>query len=159
MSRISLALYQPDIAANVGAMMRLCACFAVKMSVIAPCGFVFDDKKLQRAGMDYRDLATTELVPSWDDFLHQVGQRRIVLMTTKGATPYQEFTFRADDILLMGRESSGVPPEVHERADSRVVIPMQSDARSLNIGMAASIALTEALRQTGGLPDMKATGS
>ena len=147
---IRLALYQPDMPPNTGAMMRLCACFGVSLDIIQPCGFVFDDKKLRRAGMDYIDQVDYTLHKSWDDFLKTVESRRLVLLTTKGATPYNKTIFQPDDILLMGRESAGVPEDVHARADARVVIPMQPDARSLNVGMAAAIVLSEALRQTDG---------
>ena len=147
---LRLALYQPDMPPNTGAMMRLCACFAVAMDIIQPCGFVFDDKKLRRAGMDYIDQLDYTLHKSWDDFLQTVGTRRIVLLTTKGATPYVQTEFRPDDILLVGRESAGVPDDVHARANARVLIPMQAGTRSLNVGMAAAIVMGEALRQTGG---------
>ncbi|MER2520762.1 MAG: tRNA (cytidine(34)-2'-O)-methyltransferase [Bdellovibrionales bacterium] len=143
-----LALYQPDMAPNVGAMMRLCACLGARMEIIEPCGFVFDDRKLKRAGMDY--IGQVELVRhgSWEAFLKQVGAARIVLLTTKAEESLYDFAFRTDDILLMGRESAGVPDDAHCRADARIKIPMQGDARSLNIGMAAAMAMAEAIRQT-----------
>ena len=151
MSHLRLALYQPDMPPNTGAMMRLAVCLGVGLDIIQPCGFVFDDKKLRRAGMDYIDMLDYALHASWDDFLAQVGARRIVLLTTKAATPYHQTTFRPDDILMVGRESAGVPDHVHDRADARVIIPMQPTARSLNVGMSAAIVMSEALRQTGGL--------
>src|SRR5271170_7222028 len=147
---LRLALYQPDIAANTGAMMRLCACFGVGLDIIEPCGFALDDQKLRRAAMDYIDRLSYARHRSWDDFAAQLGKRRLILMTTKGATPYYDFTFEKDDILLAGQESAGVPPDVHQRADFRLVVPMQPGLRSLNVAMSAAIVLSEALRQTGG---------
>lgn len=149
---VRLALYQPDIAANTGAMMRLCACFGAELDIIEPCGFVLDDQKLRRAGMDYLDHVSYQRHRSWEEFEAQIGQRRLVLLTTKGATPYQDFNFRDTDILLVGRESAGVPDNVHARADARLVIPMQPAVRSLNVAMSAAIMLAEALKQTGGFP-------
>lgn len=146
---VRLALFQPDIAPNVGAMMRLCACLGARLEIIEPCGFVFDDRKLKRAGMDY--IGQVDLVRhgSWEAFLEQVGAARIVLLTTKAEGTLYDFAFRPDDILLMGRESAGVPEDVHCRADARITIPMRGEARSLNVGMAAAMALSEAMRQTG----------
>ncbi len=146
-SLLRLALYQPDQAPNTGAMMRLCACLGTGLDIIEPCGFVLDDKRLRRAGMDYIDQLDYSRHASWNDFTGQVGRRRLVLLTTRADMPYHQFEFRPDDILLMGRESAGVPDEVHARADARIIIPMQASARSLNVGMAAAIVLSEALRQ------------
>jgi tRNA (cytidine/uridine-2'-O-)-methyltransferase len=144
-----LALFEPDIAANTGSLIRLSACLGVDLHVIEPCGFVFDDKKLARAAMDYRDLARLTRHASWEGFLEAKGGRRLVLLTTRGALPYTQFAFRDGDILLLGRESAGVPEHVHARADASLIIPMQKDARSLNVALAAAMALGEALRQTG----------
>jgi tRNA (cytidine/uridine-2'-O-)-methyltransferase len=146
-----VALYQPDIAPNTGAIMRLCACFGVALDIIEPCGFVLDDRKLRRAGMDYMEYLDYTRHACWEDFLKQSGSRRLVLLTTKAEQAYDRFVFQADDVLLLGRESAGVPFDVHQRADARVLIPMRKPARSLNVGMAAAIVLGEALRQTGGL--------
>src|SRR3982750_3412876 len=112
---IRLALYQPDIPQNSGAAMRLCACLGAGLDIIEPCGFVWDDKKIRRSGMDYIDAVDMKRYVSWTQFLDsQRGKRRIILLTTKGAAAYTEFVFRPDDILLAGRESAGVPDEVHE---------------------------------------------
>lgn len=149
---LRLALYQPDMPPNTGAMMRLCACLGVTLDIIQPCGFVLDDKKLRRAGMDYIDHLAYTVHSSWQHFLTTIGTRRLVLLTTKGAVPYPQVQFQPDDILLMGRESAGVPEDVHERADLRTFIPMVAEARSLNVSMAAAIVLAEALRQTNTFP-------
>lgn len=142
-----LALYQPDIPPNVGTMMRLCACLGVAMDIIEPCGFPLDDAKLKRAAMDYIDHLDLTRHRSWEDFVAQIGARRLVLLTTKGAVPYTDFQFQPDDILMVGRESAGVPNHVHDRADARIVIPVQPPLRSLNVAISASMALGEALRQ------------
>jgi tRNA (cytidine/uridine-2'-O-)-methyltransferase len=146
-SEIRLALYQPDMAPNTGAMMRLCACLGVGLDIIEPCGFPFDDRKLKRAAMDYVDHLEYRRHFSWNDFRGQLGARRLVLLTTKAELSYDRFAFKADDVLMVGRETSGVPPEVHRSVDASVLIPMHPAARSLNVGMAAAIVLSEALRQ------------
>ncbi len=142
-----LALYQPDIPQNTGAMLRLGACLGIGLDIIEPCGFVWDDKKLRRVAMDYIDHLNYARHSSWQAFLDQVGSRRIILLTTKAATPYTSFAFRSDDILMVGRESAGVPDAVHDRADGRVIIPMAAGLRSLNVAMAAAMVVGEALRQ------------
>jgi tRNA (cytidine/uridine-2'-O-)-methyltransferase len=147
-----LALFQPDIAPNAGAMLRLCACFGVAADVIEPCGFVWSDAKLRRAGMDYLDQVELRRHASWDAFRAARGPGRLVLLTTSGDVALPGFAFRADDTLMVGRESAGVPAEVHEAADARLVIPLAPGARSLNVALAAAIALGEALRQTGQWP-------
>lgn len=151
-----LALYQPDIPHNLGAVIRLAACFGCGLDVIEPCGFPFGDRGLRRAGMDYIARAAITRHPSWDVFLAAPPPGRLVLLTTKGATPLPAFAFRPDDTLLLGREEAGVPDAVHQRADARVVIPIRAETRSLNVGMAAAIALSEALRQTGQYPTVRA---
>jgi tRNA (cytidine/uridine-2'-O-)-methyltransferase len=147
---IELALYQPDIAANTGTLARLCACLGLKLTIIEPAGFAWDDSKLRRAGMDYLDIAAIQRVPSWQHFCDVTKGRRILLLTTKAAQPYTRFEFQADDILLLGRESSGVPEAVHAHASARLTVPMQPHARSLNVALAASMVVGEALRQTQG---------
>ncbi|MDI7774884.1 tRNA (cytidine(34)-2'-O)-methyltransferase [Asticcacaulis sp. EMRT-3] len=150
-----LALYQPDIPQNLGAALRLSAAFAIELDVIEPCGFPLGDKAIRRAAMDYAACAKVSHHASWTaylDFLSDLPRSRLVLMTTKAAEPLYDFTFRPDDILLMGRESAGVPDEVHARADARLLIPMSPQARSINVINAASMALGEGLRQTGGFP-------
>ena len=150
-TRLRLALYQPDIAENTGAIMRLCACLGAGLDIIEPCGFVLDDRRLKRAAMDYLTHLDWTRHASWEEFLSTLGGRRIVLLTTKADMPYHRFAFRPDDILLAGRESAGVPDDVHARADARILVPMQKGVRSLNVATAASIVLGEALRQTEGL--------
>ncbi|HMP62422.1 MAG TPA: tRNA (cytidine(34)-2'-O)-methyltransferase [Phenylobacterium sp.] len=149
-----LALFQPDIPQNVGAALRLAACLDVDLEVIEPCGFPLSDKAVRRAALDYGRLARWTRRASFEDFLAapERGQGRLVLFTTQGATPLHDFVFEPGDTLLFGRESSGAPPEVHAAADARVVIPLAPEARSLNLTVTAAIAVSEALRQTGGFP-------
>ena len=149
---LRLALYQPDQAPNTGAMIRLCACFGVEMDIIDPCGFPFDMRRFKRVAMDYTEHTKFTRHRSWKDFQAQLGPRRLVLLTTKAEMPYHEFAFRDGDVLMVGRESAGVPDDVHNSVDARVLIPMQKPARSLNIGMAAAVVLSEALRQIKGFP-------
>lgn len=149
---MKIVLYQPDIAGNLGAAMRLCACFDVPLEVIEPCGFPLTAKALRRTAMDYGAPETLVRHTTWDAFIESKGPGRLILLTTKGAVPLPGFTFKSDDILLFGRESAGVPDNVHAASDGRVIIPIAEDARSLNLVTSASIALFEALRQTGGLP-------
>jgi tRNA (cytidine/uridine-2'-O-)-methyltransferase len=146
-----LALYQPDIPQNTGAILRLAACFAMPVDVIEPCGFAFDDRRLRRAGMDYLDHVQLHRHRSWEAYraarVEQPG--RLILLTTKGAMPHVDCRFEAADSLLLGRESAGVPEEVHSVADLRVRVPMQTGLRSLNVAMAAAIVAGEAMRQLG----------
>lgn len=146
-----IALYQPDQAGNVGTILRLAACLGVPVDIIEPCGFPWGDKALKRAGMDYAEIANVTRHGSWDAF-EEGTAGRLVLLTTKGGTALPRAGFREDDILLLGSESSGVPPAVHDRADLRVRIPQAAGTRSLNIAVAAGIGLAEALRQTDGWP-------
>jgi tRNA (cytidine/uridine-2'-O-)-methyltransferase len=151
---MEIALFQPDIAGNVGTTLRTAACFGVPAHIIEPCGFPFSDGALKRAGMDYAVRANVRRHPSWDAFRiwSQIGGQRLVLLTTGGATPLPQFDFDQSDILLFGSESAGVPHHVHDAVTARVAIPMQSGFRSLNVAVAAGIALAEALRQTKGFP-------
>jgi tRNA (cytidine/uridine-2'-O-)-methyltransferase len=148
---MQLALYQPDIPQNTGAMLRLAACFGLGVDVILPCGFLFDDRRLRRAGMDYIDRVTIAKHASWQAYLAARAANprlgRLVLLTTKAETPYTAFAFQPEDTLLVGRESGGVPPEVAAAADARIVIPMRPGLRSLNVAMAAAIVAGEAIRQ------------
>jgi tRNA (cytidine/uridine-2'-O-)-methyltransferase len=146
-----LALYQPDIAQNVGALLRLAACLALPVHLIEPLGFVFGDARLRRAGMDYLDHVEITRHSGWDSFRAQVPGR-LVLLTTKASVRHVDCVFRPDDTLMVGRESIGVPDDVHAAADLRVRIPMQAGMRSLNVTLAAAIVLGEALRQTAGWP-------
>jgi tRNA (cytidine/uridine-2'-O-)-methyltransferase len=146
---IEIALYQPDIAPNAATIARLCACFGLKLTIIEPAGFVATDSAWRRAGMDYLDQLELIHAPSWEAFRTANSGRRLVLLSTKAALPHTAFRFEADDILLFGRESAGVPDAVHEAVNHRVVIPMRKGLRSLNVAMAASLVAGEALRQTG----------
>ncbi|HEV2531176.1 tRNA (cytidine(34)-2'-O)-methyltransferase [Phenylobacterium sp.] len=146
-----LALFQPDIPQNLGAALRLGACLGVGIDVIEPCGFPLDDRAVRRAAMDYATQAEVTRHASWSDFLTN-RRGRIILLTTRAAEPFHGFSFRDDDILLFGRESAGVPEEVHAAADARLAIPLMPGARSLNVVTAAAIAIGEALRQTDGFP-------
>ena len=146
-----LALFEPDIPQNAGALLRLGACLGVPVDIIEPCGFVLDDRRLQRAGMDY--LAQVELTrySSWQRY-RDGRAGRLILLTTKAETSYLDFAFQRSDTLMVGRESAGAPETVHQAADARIVIPMLRGMRSLNVALAAAMALGEALRQTDQLP-------
>lgn len=146
-----LALYQPDIPQNAGTILRLAACLGVGVDIIEPAGFPTTDRAFRRAGMDYLDHVEVVRHKSFDDFNSARGEARLILLTTKANTVYTNFDFKPDDILLLGRETAGVPQSVHEFANARIVIPMQSGLRSINIAVAAAMVIGEALRQTGGL--------
>ena len=152
-----LALFEPDIAQNTGAMMRTCACLGVDAAIIEPAGFRMSDSRFKRAAMDYIDALDVESHGSWASFAawRAAHQRRLVLLTTKGETCLWDFAFREMDIILVGRESSGVPEAVRASADVRLRIPIRPGLRSLNVGIAATIAMTEGLRQLGRLPLLK----
>jgi tRNA (cytidine/uridine-2'-O-)-methyltransferase len=144
-----LALYEPDIAANTGAMLRTCACFGADAAIVEPAGFVFSDRRFRRAGMDYLDaiaIARHASFAAFEDWRRREG-RRLALLTTRGAVDLWDFAFEAGDVLMVGRESAGVPDAVHEAADARVKIPINAPLRSLNVGVAAAVALAEATRQ------------
>ncbi len=146
-----LALYQPDIPGNTGGLIRLAACLGVPLDVIEPAGFVFTERELRRAAMDYAPLAEIARHADWEAFrAARVG--RIVLLTTRASDSYMGFAFARGDVLLLGRESAGVPAAVHEAADARLRVPMRPGARSLNVVVAAAMVLGEALRRTGGFP-------
>ncbi|GAA0647851.1 tRNA (cytidine(34)-2'-O)-methyltransferase [Brevundimonas lenta] len=142
-----LALFQPAIPQNVGACIRLSACFGVELHVIEPTGFRFDDRAMKRAALDYGPLGHMTRHADWDAFQASRNTGRLVLFTTRGATPLTQFRFHPDDTLLFGSEPTGAPEYVHEAADARVVIPIRADARSLNLSVSAGIAVWEALRQ------------
>ena len=143
-----IALYEPDIAANVGAILRTATCFGIPVDLIEPMGFPWSRQAMARSGMDYADAADVTRHVDWAAFLETV-RGRIVLLTTKGAVPMGDAVFHQDDVLLLGSEGRGVPDSVHARADVRVVIPMRAGFRSLNIGVSAAMVLGEAMRQTG----------
>src|SRR6266568_492583 len=148
---LRLALFEPDIPQNTGALLRLAACLGVEVDLIEPCGFLFDDRRLRRAALDYAARVRVRRHASWSAFLAERDPRsRLILLTTGATVSLYRFAFAAGDTLLLGRESAGVPDFVHEAAFARVVIPLQSGARSLNVALAGAIALAEALRQTGG---------
>jgi len=146
-----LALYQPDIAQNTGTILRLAACMGVAVDLIEPAGFVLDDRHLRRAAMDYRDAVVLDRHISWQAF-HAAPRGRLVLLTTRAATSYVEAHFLPDDTLLLGRESAGVPDEVHAAAALSISVPMRPLLRSLNVAVAAAMVLGEALRQTRQFP-------
>ncbi len=155
---IHLALYQPDIPQNAGAAMRLCACLGAPLDIIEPCGFIWDDRKIRRAGMDYIDALDIQRHASWPAFIDSYqNRRRIILLTTKAQSAYTDFAFMPNDIILAGRESAGVPDDVHEAADERITIPMAPGMRSLNVVNAAAMVLGEALRQTNANAEKKQT--
>ena len=148
-----LALFEPDIPQNTGTLLRLAACFGVPVDLIEPCGFIFDDRRLRRALLDYAARVTICRHNSWDAFeADRNPVSRLILLTTRGNVALDRFAFAASDTLLLGRESAGVPDFVHQAAAARVVIPLAPGARSLNVALAGAIALYEALRQTGGFP-------
>ena len=147
-----LALFEPDIPQNAGALLRLGACLDVPVDIIEPSGFLFSDTQLKRSGMDYLDLAQCVRHASWEKFLAARGDNRIVLLTSKASTSYAGFEFAGGDTILLGRESAGVPQAVHERADARLRIPMKSGLRSINVAQAGAMVLGEALRQTRTFP-------
>ena len=154
---MKLALYEPEIAQNTGTMLRLAACVGVGVDIVHPCGFPFSSRALKRAGMDYIDLAD---ITEHDDFAAFEESRakansRLILLTTKAAEPFAGFQFKPDDTIMMGRESAGVPDHVHAAADARLLIPMVSTARSLNVAVTAAMVLGEALRQTDQFPSAK----
>jgi tRNA (cytidine/uridine-2'-O-)-methyltransferase len=144
---LRLASFQPDIALNLGSMIRLSACFSVPIDVIEPCGFPFSVKALRRSAMDYADIADITRHNSWDTYLTEKPAGRIVLMTTVGATPLWDFQFQSGDTILMGRESAGVPDTVHDQCDAHIKLAMSGAARSLNVAMCAGMAVSEGLRQ------------
>ena len=157
----TLALYQPDIPQNAGTLLRLSACLGIAAHVIEPTGFDMSDRSLKRAGLDYLEHVTLIRHRSWGEFeaWREANGRRLVLLTTRGSTPYADFIFAPSDIVMVGRETSGVPETVHEVADARLLIPMAAGRRSLNVATAAAMVLGEALRQTGGFPVTQSASS
>lgn len=145
---LGLALFQPDIPQNTGAAIRLCRCLGVHLHIIHPTGFLWDPRKIRQSAMDYYDETAFTQWDCWEDFEQAISPARIVLLTTKASRPYTEVSFRSDDILMLGRESVGVPDYVHSRADEKVLIPLLPAFRSLNLVTAGSMVLGEAMRQT-----------
>ena len=146
-----LALYEPDIPQNAGSLMRLGACLGVGLDIIEPCGFLLSDRNFRRAGMDYLKSADIRRHESWARFYAGLGSR-LILLSTRGDIAYTDFAFAPGDTLLVGRESAGVPQPVHEAADARLLIPLRSGLRSLNVAQAAAMVLGEALHQTALFP-------
>lgn len=145
-----LALYRPDIHTNVAALMRHCACLGVPLDIIGPTGFEWDEAKVRRVVMDYEQHLEYVRHESWEKFVAHKGSARLVLFTTQATQSYTDLAYQPDDILLMGRESAGVPPSVHNSVEARVTIPMREGPRSLNLAMAAAMAVGEGLRQSCG---------
>ena len=143
-----LCVYQPDIAPNLGSMIRLSACMDVPIDIIEPCGFPLSIKSLRRSAMDYADIAEITRHDSWDHFIENRQKGRLVLLTTDADATLWDFVFEPTDYLVMGRESAGVPQNVHNMCDARVKIPLMANTRSLNVAMCAGMAVSEALRQT-----------
>lgn len=152
---MQIALYQPDIPQNAGTILRLAACLAVPVHIIEPAGFDASDRAFRRAGLDYLDRADIRRHGAFAAFeaWRKEEDLRLVLLTSRASEPYTGFAFRERDVLLLGRESAGVPGDVHAAADARLTIPMAAGLRSLNVAVAAAMALGEALRQTGGFPE------
>ena len=147
----NIALYQPDIPQNTAAIIRLCSCFDTTLEIIEPCGFQLNDKRLKRVAMDYLNKSKIVTYKSYENFLISKKNSRVILMTTKSKKNYNNFRFKPKDTLLFGRESAGVPKIVHNMSYETLKIPLKKNSRSLNIGMAVAITLSEALRQTSNL--------
>ena len=147
-----IALYQPEIAGNVGAVLRLGACLGAGVDLIEPMGFEWDDRRVRRAAMDYLDHVAVTRHPSFDAFQAAGGHQRLILLTTKASESLYDFAFQPNDVLLFGQESAGVPDEVAAACAARVRIPIRAEVRSFNLATSAAIALGEALRQIKGLP-------
>ena len=143
-----IALYEPDIPQNTAAIIRTCACLGAKLEIIEPCGFLLSDKRFKRVVMDYMDWDKIDLYQSSEHFFEAKKNHRVVLMTTKASVSYTKFNFNKDDTILFGRESAGVPENVHKSINNRLKIPMNENVRSLNIASSVAIVLAESLRQT-----------
>ena len=143
-----IALFEPDIPQNTAAIIRTCACLGAKLEIIEPCGFLLNDKRFRRVVMDYMDEKEIKFYQSSEDFFKSKNNERVILMTTKASISYTKFDFNKNDTILFGRESAGVPDNVHERVKYRLKIPMKSNMRSLNIASSVAIILAESLKQT-----------
>jgi tRNA (cytidine/uridine-2'-O-)-methyltransferase len=146
--RPKIALFEPDIPQNTGAIIRTCACLGAKLEIIEPCGFLLNDRRLQRVVMDYMDEKEIKFYQNSDHFFNSKKNQRIVLMTTKASISYTKFKFDKNDTILFGRESSGVPKKIHNSIENKLKIPMQNNMRSLNIATSVAIILAETLKQT-----------
>jgi tRNA (cytidine/uridine-2'-O-)-methyltransferase len=151
LASIRIALYQPDIAGNTGTILRMAACLGIAVDIVEPAGFDISDRNLRRAGMDYLEMAALTRYVDFDRFEKwRLGEgRRLLLFSTKAEMSYTDFSYADDDILLFGRESAGVPDHVHDNADASLLIPMKGGGRSLNVALAAAMAVGEAIRQFG----------
>jgi len=147
--RPKIALYEPDIPQNTAAIIRTCACLGAKLEIIEPCGFHLSDKRFKRVVMDYMDLNKIDLYQSSKHFFEAKKNQRIILMTTKASISYTKFNFKKNDTILFGRESAGVPENIHQSINDRLKIPMKENVRSLNIASSVAVVLAESLRQTG----------
>ena len=145
--RPKIALYEPDIPQNTGAIIRTCACLGADLEIIEPCGFLFSDKRFKRVVMDYMDEKTIKFYLNYDHFFKAKKNQRVILITTKSSTPYNIFNFKINDTILFGRESAGVPEKIHKLVNKRLKIPMIKKKRSLNIASSVAIILGESLRQ------------
>ena len=145
--RPKISLYEPDIPQNTAAIIRTCACLGAELEIIEPCGFLLTDKRFKRVVMDYMDYRKIKFYQSAEHFFEEKKNQRIVLMTTKGSINYTKFNFKADDTILFGRESAGVPETLHKTIDNKIKIPMNKKTRSLNVAISAAIVVSEALRQ------------
>lgn len=149
---IEIALYQPDIAPNAATILRMAACLGLTARIIGPAGFLMSDSGFRRAGLDYLDKAALVQHVSWAAYREATTGRRSVLLTTRATLPYTDFAFQSGDIILMGRESAGVPQAVHDAVEARLLVPMRPGLRSLNVSLACAMVTGEALRQTAGFP-------
>jgi tRNA (cytidine/uridine-2'-O-)-methyltransferase len=148
-----VALFEPEIAGNVGAVLRLGACLGAAVDLIEPLGFTWDDRRVRRTAMDYIDHVTVSRHADFDSFRHAIGTQRLILFTTKSPDSAYDFRFHPDDVLLFGKESAGVPPAIAESCDARLRIPIRSCVRSMNVATTVALALGEAMRQTATLPE------
>ena len=146
---LKVALYQPDIPQNTASIIRTCSCLGASLEIIEPCGFLFSDKRFKRVAMDYLDYSEIKFYKSPEEFFDENSKNRVVLMTTKARKVYTKFKFKHDDILLFGRESAGVPEDVHSKVNEKIKIPMLKNKRSLNISISVAIGASEFIRQLG----------
>ncbi|MDC3070688.1 tRNA (cytidine(34)-2'-O)-methyltransferase [Candidatus Pelagibacter sp.] len=146
---LKVALYQPDIPQNTASIIRTCSCLGASLEIIEPCGFLFSDKRFKRVVMDYLDYSEIKFYKNPKEFFDENSKNRVVLMTTKASKVYTKFKFKRDDILLFGRESAGVPEDVHSKVNERIKIPMLKNKRSLNISISVAIGASEFIRQLG----------
>ena len=149
--RPKIALYEPDIPQNTASIIRTCSCLGANLEIIEPCGFIFSDKRFKRVVMDYMDTEQIKFYKNYDEFLNSKKNQRIILITTKAKKSYIDFNFKFNDTILFGRESSGVPENIHKIVDEKLKIPMKNNKRSLNLATSVAIVLAEYLRQIKGL--------